>query len=264
MNEVPAGVEFNRRYGRAGAGNINEENREGWRGDGDWAGTHCGAEQDGRQERGEHHEKDNRGEESFVHNPDSPANSGKDEADFAARHHAKPDSEPVHSRGTAQTGGHLANDGDEGQRQTGDEHVLAGHGFQLDLNPHPHKEERHDQRFDGREQFLKRSSFHFPVEETVQDHARGEGTDDGGEFRDIGEPGEEKSKLTPKSSFKLWTPKSARLRTSFGVSQIPTPRETTRKRAALPVMMAMEAKLMEPVTARPLTTARTIRQRTRR
>ena len=114
-----------------------------------------------------------------------------------------------------------------------------------------------------RQQFVQRGSLHFPVEETVEHHSCRERADNGGQAEPHWPTTQEEARSSRRTGASgCCTPALASRRTSLGVSQMPMPREATRKSAALPVVMAIDATLIVPVTARPLTTASTIRHST--
>ena len=93
-------------------------------------------------------------------------------------------------------------------RQAGNQNIRSlAMVFQLDLNAHPHEKERYDSDSMG-EAILKRAPS-LRDRKTVQDHACGECTDDGGKFGDIGEPGKKKRKTDPEEQLQVLDPRTA-------------------------------------------------------
>src|SRR5581483_3521675 len=166
-----------------------------------------GAEGEAQQDRGEkcrdHDQNDDRREEAVVHDANAAADAGKDQADFAAGHHAETDRPAVHALWAAPAARDFAEDGHNGERKAGNENVAAAEGFEFHLNSHPHKKERNDQRLEGRQEFLERLTFELLVEEFVEDHSGGESADNRSEARDIGKPGEQKGEAQTEEQLQI-------------------------------------------------------------
>jgi hypothetical protein len=168
-----------------------------------WICAQSGSEENWGEDGGDHYEQDYRGKQTFIDDANSSANTCEDQANLTARHHTEAYSQAIHGWRRSPAGGYFPNDGDNSKRQPREQYVFAEHGFQFDLNSHPDKKKRNDQRFEGRKQLVERCAFDFVVKEAVEDHAGGEGADDGGEFGDVGQPRQQERETDAKEELQI-------------------------------------------------------------